>query len=255
MSTRNRLRVRSFPHFNVRLALGMLLVTLEGLPHSGKACVLRHVAARSPSWTTVAVPPDAATGTCAPFATACSRTTHALFASLLAKLKALHKVPRSCPAALMCPAWYDHLPRHPAVWRLFTDMASVVVRLLGLQFDAHVMVQLRVSPDETFEQMVCCGNPCWNATSLADLRAAEQTISAAMRSAAHPISPARVAEIACPPFFEENEVVLAAIAETVVTCCAEATTALKPPGAAESVYDGGLQDHRCREVAVGAPHV
>lgn len=195
----------------------MLLVTLEGLPHAGKCSVLRNLVALCPHWSAVNV-----AGTPSPtasWASASCRTGHALFASLMRKTHAISKSGNPGVVLLNSP-WFEHLPRRAPLQSLCKAMTRELVACLGCKVDKHVMVMLKVPPDETFEQMVSCGSPYWNSTSLADVRTAERVIADHMARAQglfsnHPF-PCTSHTIECPPFFEENEVVALEIARRVV---------------------------------------
>jgi hypothetical protein len=203
----------------------MLLVTLEGLPHAGRSAVLRHLVHARPDWAYVSVLPEPA-ATCS-WPTAAARAGHALFASLLRKTKAVAAAQppagRAAAAArailLSCP-WLEHLPRSRPLWALRSAVTRELVARLGIRVHAHAMVVLHVPHDETFEQMVCCGNPYWNGTSLSDVAAtqaciAQQAARAQDGTADHPF-PCAVCTVHCPPFFEENEVVARAITARIL---------------------------------------
>lgn len=175
------------------------------------------------------VSPDPAAA-CSWASSAC-RTSHALFASVMRKIQALggkqHKV------VLLNSPWLEHLPRHQPLWSLLDDMTHELVDRLDCHVDMHVMVMLHVPHDETFEQMVCCGNAYWNGTSLADVAAAQSIIAQHLRSAAagtvsHPF-PCVTYTIQCPPFFEENEVVAQAITRDVVNLVARLEAQVAEP--------------------------
>lgn len=195
----------------------MLLVTLEGLPHSGKCCVLRNLLNQCPHWSAINVAGDPTPA--ASWASPSCRTGHALFASLMRKAHAISHTAQSSVLLLNSP-WFEHLPRRPPLQGLCKAMTQELVACLGCKVDKHVMVMLKVPPDETFEQMVCCGSPFWNNTSLADVHAAEGIIAQHTERAQGPQSnhpfPCAVHTIECPPFFEENEVVALGITRRIV---------------------------------------
>lgn len=194
----------------------MLLLTLEGLPHTGKTAVMQKLARQRPDWVAINVSPDPAAA-CS-WASPLCRSSHALFASLLRKLRGVSKCAGSDGVVLLNTSWFEHLPRHPALWTLMCDVTKELARSFGCSVDLHVMVLLRVPHDETFEQMVCCGNPFWNGTSLEDVRLAQAQIAQQMVPAAeagHPF-PCLSYAIHCPPFFEENEVVAQSITQSIV---------------------------------------
>ena len=196
----------------------MLLVTLEGLPHAGRACVLRQLMHLRPGWAAINVSPDPATA-CA-WASAECRASHAQFASLMRKLHCLSRCGPEARVVLLSSPWFEHLTCHPAVRALAAELTAELVARLGCRVRKHLMVMLDVPHDETFEQMVCCGNPSWNATSLADLRGAHTAIARGMHVArdgggAHPF-PCETCTVHCPAFFDENEVVARGITRTIV---------------------------------------
>ena len=201
----------------------VLLVTLEGLPHAGRASVLRHLLHLRPGWAALNVAPDPATA-CS-WASAECRAHHAQFASLMRKLHGLARCAKAGVVLLSSP-WFEHVTAHPVVRALATDMTAELVACLGCPVQKHLMVLLDVPPDETFEQMVCCGNPSWNSTSLADVRAAQAAIAHSMQGARdgslpHPF-PAELVTLRCPAFFEENEVVARGITQAVVAAVEQA---------------------------------
>lgn len=204
---------------------GVVLVTLEGLPHAVRSCVLRHLVRQCPDWDAVNVLPDPV-ASCA-WASAACRSSHALFAALLRKVTALGRPrERGAGVLLLNSPWFEHAPRCRPVWDLLLDMTHELVRRCGSSVRVHVMAMLLVPPDETFEQIVCCGNPSWNATSLADVAAAQRGVAAQVQRArdepgSHPF-PCVTHTVQCPPFPEENEVVTAAIASAIAATVAAA---------------------------------
>lgn len=190
----------------------MLLVTLEGLPHSGRCAVLRNLVQRCPDWAALNVLPEAP-------ASASAHLGYVLFASLMRKVQALHKCARPGGVVLLNTPWFEHLARHQALWGLFEAMTRELVTCLRSSVHTHAMVMLRVPYDETFEQMVCCNNPFWNSTTLADVLAAQRIITAHMHtlptSGEHPF-PCKTVLVECPPFFEENEVVVEQVVAQIV---------------------------------------
>ena len=211
----------------------MYLVTLEGLPHSGKCALLRSLLHQCPAWSTANVAPDPAAA--CTWASPSCRTHHALFASLLRKVLATSKAPQDGVLLLNSP-WFEHLPRTQEMWRLMADVTQLLVASVGCSVKAHIMILLQVPHDETFEQMVCCGNPFWNGTSLADVQHTQTRIAhhvtgvAGLTGAAgglssgtgHPF-PCVAYTIRCPPFFEENEVVAQAIARDIIAMVTSVT--------------------------------
>lgn len=200
----------------------MLLVSLEGLPHAGRSCILRNLTSRCPGWTALNVLPDPSAACC--WASASTHMGHALFAALLRKVSAITKcgkLPGDAVVLLNSP-WYEHLPRHGTVWSLLADVTRALVSALGCgdTVHRHAMIMLHVPHDETFEQMVCCGNPYWNGTSLADLDAMHATVAGHLHGLSadpggHPFTCATFA-IQCPAFFDENEVVASAITDRII---------------------------------------
>lgn len=186
----------------------MYLVTLEGLPHSGKGSVLHQLAHACPDWTLLNVAHEPGGASCS-WASVGNRSGYALFGSLLRKMRAVQKSSGKDGVVLLNVPWNEPLPRHPAIQVLLTDVTREVASCLGCTVDKHIMVFLRVCPDETFEQMVCAGNPVWNGTTLDDVRATQDTIAEG-----HPF-PYATHCITCPRFFEENEVVTQAIARDI----------------------------------------
>lgn len=196
----------------------MILLTLEGLPHSGKCAVLRCLMQRCPGWKAVNVAPSPLPS-CSWTSPSC-RTSHALFSALLRKVRALSAAPCE-PRVVMfnCP-WFEHLPRNSTLDTLLTSATQHLIRSVECDVSLHIMVLLHVHHDETFEQMVNCGNPFWNGTSIADVHAAQDRIAGTLARLAagtedHPF-PCATHTVKCPPFFEENEVVVHHIAQTIV---------------------------------------
>jgi len=217
----------------------MILVTLEGLPHSGKSCILRNLVQQRPGWVALNVAPEGPS-------VVTSRVAHTLFAALMRKVRAVCRTSTAASGdvVLLNAPWFEHLPRHTCMWHLLSDMTHELTACLGCRVDVHAMFVLHVPHDETFEQMVCCGNPFWNSTSLADVHAAQDIISQHLEGLArcapppsqhsqhsqqtqltqltHPF-PCRTFAIECPAFFEENEVLVQDITRRIV----EAVEAIK----------------------------
>lgn len=197
----------------------MIVLTLEGLPHSGKCAILRRLMQRCPEWRALNVAPSPSPS--ATWSSPCCQSSHALFSALLRKLKALAGTPAEASRVVVmnCP-WFEYLPKHAALQDLAASATAHLLGCLRSHVRLHIMVLLHVHPDETFEQMVCCGNPFWNGTSIADVRDALDTIRHAMdaakaRALPHPFE-CETHVIPCPQFFEENEVVLNGMAEAIV---------------------------------------
>lgn len=191
----------------------MLLVTLEGLPHSGRTAVLRQLVRDRPEWAAVPVPGAEPAATACAWSSPHTRATHALLANLLRKAHALRAAPARGVVLLAAP-WFEHPPRHPAVAALAHDAAAALCA--GLPVRAHLMVQLDVPQDETFEQMVCCGNACWNATALDDVRATRAAIAQELLDAPgrHPWPCASFA-LPCEPFFDDTDACVRSLARQV----------------------------------------
>ena len=209
----------------------MYLLTLEGLPHSGRCAVLRALAKQCPHWATLNAA-AAPANTCS-WASSDGRAHHALFASLIRKLQAVSSL--GCgnePAGgvvLLSNPWFEHLPRHPAMWRLMSELTKEAVRCLACPVRQHIMVLIHVSGDETFEQMVCCGSALWNGTSLADVHATQVHITQQMHEPSYHPFPAVTYTIHCPPFFEENEIVLQGIVQDIKNIVTTLTAPPPPP--------------------------
>lgn len=182
----------------------MYLVTLEGLPHAGRCRILRALASLRPDWSAVGL---AGNGWSTP---SCS-ATHALFATLLRKTRAVAGLAEHPGVVLLGAPWFEHLPRGPCVQALARDMTLELARGLGCRVRLHVLVTLAVPHDEAFEQMVCSGNPYWNGHALADVEAAEARVLDQPRP-----FPSVTARVECPPFVEENEVVAHGVARAIV---------------------------------------
>lgn len=167
------------------------------------------------------VKPDPATA-CSWASTEC-RANHALFAALACKMRALgggDGEDASGKVVLLNTPWFEHMPRHQSVLSLASDMMHELVARLGVKVRVHIMVMLGVPHDETFEQIVCYGHPYWNTTCLADVVATQEAITqqlmrAQAGTAGHPFTCATY-QIKCPPFFEENEVVVKGIKTEVI---------------------------------------
>lgn len=202
----------------------MIVVTLEGLPHSGKRAVIRSLVQQCPDWKAVNVAPEASAactwaGTC--------RSTHALFSAMLRKVRAISLCGEHAGVVLLNMPWIEHLPRHPQVQALAHAATRELLACLPCKVDLHVMVLLRVHHDETFEQMVCCGNPIWNHTSLEDVRVAQDMIAGTMTSP----FPSQTNTICCPPFFDETEVVTQHVTQSIVDVVEAARLATPLPPA------------------------
>jgi hypothetical protein len=190
------------------------LVSLEGLPHTGRDKVVRHLASGVAGFAVLDVPLASTATNGGTWTCAASQANYALFASLLYKLR---KVAVADPdVSLLTTPWFEHMPRHPAIWTLVASATQALVRACGVQVSAHIMVLLHASHDETFEQIVCSGNPFWNSTSLGDVQTEQIHIAQMMHDVAskHPF-PCIAYTIHCPPFFEENEVVVSSIASDI----------------------------------------
>ena len=105
----------------------------------------------------------------------------------------------------------------------------------GVPVRAHLMVHLALPPDETFEQMVCCCHPCWNATSLADVRASAASIAQELLQApAHHPWPCAAYTLPCAPFFDDTDACVQDVSARVqqlaaaVAMAADATDAATP---------------------------
>ena len=189
----------------------MLLVTLEGLPHSGRDAVLHTLRRERPAWTFANTPPDPWSASPA----AAWRIWH----GLLRKVRAVGAGGKADVLVLSAP-WFEHVPRHPAVCKLARAMTAELVTTLtaaaGVKVAAHVMVHLLTPRDESFEQMVCSGATAHNATTLEDLRCEQVRVAQELLDAPthHPF-PCAAFTLPCPPFFDDNEVTLAAIARDV----------------------------------------
>ena len=185
----------------------MLLVTLEGLPHSGRDAVLHQLRRERPAWTFANAAPDPWSASPA----AAWRVWH----GLLRKVRALGAAGKTDVLVLSAP-WFEHVPRHPAVCKLVRAMTRELVAAMGAAVEAHVMVHLLTPRDESFEQMVCSGGTAHNGTTLEDLGCEQVRVAQEMLDAPthHPF-PCAAFTLHCPPFFDDNEVTLAAIARDV----------------------------------------
>ena len=201
----------------------MILVTLEGLPHAGKCRVLRHLVEARPDWVATNVAPDPQ-GPLSWASSSC-RTGYSLFAGLMRQLSPVASLGATEGVVLLNCPWYEHLPQQECLWDLLRDVTRELVACLPCRVDRHVMVMLHVPPDETFEQMITCGSPCWNGTSLADVRAVAARIRDQLdRPEGHPF-PAAATHVQCPPFFEEVEVAWRAVVAHVQAAVAEISEA------------------------------
>jgi hypothetical protein len=178
----------------------MLLLTLEGLPHSGRAAVLRIIHRDRPAWIMVNVPHHPASP----------------WHSLARKVQAVSANAKADILVLNVP-WFEHVPAHPATTRLQRAMTRELVEVHGCHVDTHVMVHLRMPHDESFEQMVCSGNSCYNTTTLEDLRNEQVRIAQELLDTPknHPFECATFA-LPCPPFFDDCEATLELAAHDVV---------------------------------------
>ena len=201
----------------------MLLVTLEGLPHSGRAAVVRALAKRRPEWAVVAVPTDPPGASACAWSSPGTRHAHAMYNAALHKMRALQPYAAAASRAqakgqvvMLTAPWFEYLPEHPTNARLLRASIVELAGALGVTAEAHVLVHLHVPHDETFEQIVCSGNSFFNATSLGDVRAEQVRISQQLHDApgAHPF-PCAAFAIRCPPFFDDNELMLGSVAEEV----------------------------------------
>jgi hypothetical protein len=117
---------------------------------------------------------------------------------------------------LLGSPWHEHLPGNTELQKVLAVATRELVRRMGAAVRKHAMVMVRVSPDETFEQLVAGSNPQWNATTLCDVRAAQEAIAVRVRSATDHPFPSASHTVTAPPFFDENEVVIAAISADIV---------------------------------------
>jgi hypothetical protein len=179
-----------------------LLVTLEGVPHTGRQAVLRCVAKVRPAWKAVCLEPSQST-----------------WQSLLRKIQA-SKVSTSShvPGAevvVMGVPWFERLPRHPALCRLLRRLTRETVPADA--FAAHVMVHLRVPHHESFEQLVGVADPHAGGVTLEDVRMGQVRIAQELLDApAHHPFPCASFTVHCPPFFDDNEASLLNVASQVV---------------------------------------
>lgn len=193
----------------------MHLVTLEGLPHAGRCRVLRALAFLSPDWVPVGLAGHS-------WATPSCSATHALFATLMRKTRAVADLAEQRGTVLLSAPWFEHLPRSPCARGLLRDMTLELAQHLGCSVRLHLMVFLGLPHDEAFEQMVCSSNPYWNNHSLADVADAESRIlEQACRPEGHPF-PFATVQVACPPFVEENEVAALSVARTILDAVQDA---------------------------------
>jgi hypothetical protein len=203
------------------------LVTLEGLPHGGRHAVVRALMHACPGWSLSNVASEAS---CRDVGDA----GHAQFASLMRKMRALSAASGARAVCLLSCPWFEHFPEHPGTGALVADMTRALAEALGVRVPLHVLVVLVVCADESFEQIVCTGGPQWNATCLADVH--EKQASLARMDCTDPAGtpfPSAVLTVRCPPFFEENEVVVCRIAQRVVDFVSDAL------GKAEAVGPAG----------------
>lgn len=196
----------------------MIVLTLEGLPHSGKCAILRCLMHRCPGWKAMNVAPTPAPS-CSWSSPAC-RSGHAMFAALLRKVRALSALATPGQVVMFNCPWFEYLPRSEVLEKLHACATERLIRRLKCSVRLHIMVLLHVHHNETFEQMVSCGNPFWNGTSLADVQAAQHAIQHNLehlgtRPQDHPF-PCLTYCIKCPPFFEENEIVTNDIVQTII---------------------------------------
>ena len=178
----------------------MLLLTLEGLPHSGRAAVLRIIHRDKPGWVMVTVPHHPASP----------------WHSVARKVQAVSSNAAADIVVLNVP-WFEHVPAHPTLTRLQRAMTRELVEVLGCLVDAQVMVHLRIPHDESFEQMVCSGNSCFNTTTLDDLRVEQVRIAQEMLDTPknHPFQ-CEAFTLSCPPFFDDCEATLELAAQDIV---------------------------------------
>ena len=190
------------------------LVSLEGLPHTGRDKVIRHLASKTEDIAVLDVPIASAAANGGTWTAAASQANYALFSSLLHKLRKVASAKE--PVSLLTTPWFEHMPRHPAIWNLVASATRALVDAYGIDVSAHIMVLLHTPHDETFEQLVCSGNPFWNSTSLADVQFEQIHIAQMMHDVAsrHPF-PCVAYTIHCPPFFEENEVIVNSIVSDI----------------------------------------
>ena len=192
----------------------MLLVTLEGLPHSGREAVMQTLRRQRPGWTFANTPPDPWSASPA----AGWRVWH----GLLRKVRAVSGHGNTDDGAnavvVLGAPWFEHVPRHPAVCRLVRAMTDELVKTLGVEdVSTHIMVHLVTPRNESFEQMVCSGGTAHNGTTLDDLRCEQVRVAHEMLHApSHHPFPCAAYTLHCPPFFDDNEVSLDAIARQVM---------------------------------------
>lgn len=175
----------------------MLLLTLEGLPHSGRAAVLKLLARQQPGWLFIAV-----------------EQTQSPWLALVKKIQGLAKA-KGKIVVLSAP-WFESVPQHPAVARLVKRMTLELVGLFGVVLDAHVMIHLKASHHESFEQMVGLANPHHNLTTLEDMSSQQNIIAHELLAAPkdHPFPP-NTFTIHCPAFYDDNELTIRDVAQQV----------------------------------------
>ena len=181
----------------------IILVTLEGLPHTGRSAMLRILHRVRPAWIMANID-----------------TTVSPWQSLMRKVSAIGSTTTMAagPRVVVLSApWFEHVPQHPAALRLLRRLTTELIGVTDTLVALHVMVHLRASHDESFEQMVASGNAAYNNTTLNDLRSLQVCIAQEMLDAPthHPF-PSTSYTLTCPPFFDDNEATLNSLATDVI---------------------------------------
>jgi hypothetical protein len=164
-------------------------------------------------------------GAACAWSSATRRATFSSFAQLLRKMRAISNAGAATgpgeedPVIALSSAWFEHVPAHTIVRGLLAETTKELVSALNCCVTVHTMVFLRVSTHETFEQLVCSGDPIWNGTTLIDVKSAQAQLEHCIQSMQHPFQRKCFSET-CPAFFDENEVITRALVDRII-CAVE----------------------------------
>ena len=215
-----------------------VLLTLEGAPHRGSGAVLRALLLAPTHGMTVAAlahVPGGGGGSGGDSEGACRALR-----ACLDRTEALRRAPPGDRVVLLGQGWLRRVPQGLRGLRAETERALLAGVPPGLLPTRHVAVHLLTDPHECFDQLASSspsaaaasslastaeadhgpghghlhGAPGW--WCLADVEAAQREVcEAAAEGAGLPGVPLEVHRVRCPPFFDDNEADLAAVADQV----------------------------------------
>lgn len=131
---------------------------------------------------------------------------------LLQRMRALKKLSHF-PVVVFQGTWVDKIPVHPALQKLYTDLAQALAPTEG----RHLMIFLRSSPHEAFEMAVRAGSEAKD-LSLRGLLALQQRLDRLVHpglQACHPFELVQY-NYQCPPFMADHAPALLSAADTLL---------------------------------------